>query len=264
MESHKLFESARVEKLAALFLLAAAIFVGLQAVNALMKLFEPRPAYGNIITVEGMGKVTAVPDVATVTFSISEEATTASAAQDSAAKKMNVALAVLTDELNIPEADIKTTSYTVYPRYNQPQPCYREFCPEYDQRIVGYTASQSVEVKVRETDKAGEVLSKLGDAGVSNLYGPSFTIDDPEGLKAEARKQAIEDARAKAKALAKDLNVRIVRVTGFWENSGGYPTPYYGKAEGMGGDMAVSSVSPELPVGENDIQVMVSVSYEIR
>jgi len=259
----KLFESTRVEKLAALFLLAASVWVGLQAIGALKGLFEPRAAYGNVITVEGIGKVTAIPDVARITFTVSEEATTASVAQDNAAERINVALAVLKDDLGIEEKDIKTSSYSVYPRYNQPNPCFNGFCPEYEQRIVGYTASPTVEVTVRDTGKTGEILSQLGDAGVDNLYGPSFTVDDPEALKAEARELAIKQARDKAKELAKDLNVRIVRVTGFWENSGGY-YPYAERAYGLGGDASVSSIAPELPVGESEIQVMVSVSYEIR
>lgn len=264
MEPKKLFESARIETLTAVFLIAAAALLTFQAVNALRGVFEPRPVYGNIITVEGMGKVTAIPDIATITFSVEEQGTTAKAAQEKAAQKINVALAMLKGELAIAETDIKTTSYTVYPRYNQPQPCYSGVCPAYDQRIIGYSASQNIEVKVRDTDKAGDVLSKLGEAGVSNLYGPMFTIDDIEVLKAEAREMAIKDAREKAKTLAKDLGVHIVRITGFWENSGGYPVPYYDKAMGMGGDIAVESRAPELPVGENDIQIMVSVSYEIR
>lgn len=261
----KIFESARIEKLAALFLLAAAVLVGVQAVNAIKGLFEPRAAYGNVITVEGVGKVTAIPDIARITFSVNEEADSAKEAQDEAAKKINAALEVLKGELGIEEKDIQTTYYYTSPKYSYPRPCYSGFCPEiaYEQTIVGYTASQSVEVKVRDTEKVGEVLGALGGVGIDNLSGPTFTIDDPEALKAEAREEAIEQARSKAKELAKDLNVRLVRVTGFWENSGGYPVPYYEKGFG-GADMAVSSVAPELPVGESEVVVNVSVTYEIR
>lgn len=257
----KLLESARIEKLVAVFLLAAAVFVAFLAIGAIRDVFSPRPALGNIISVEGSGIVTAIPDIARVTFSVSEEADNASGAQDAAAKKVNVALAVLED-LGIDEKDVKTTSYIVSPKYSRPQPCYDGFCPEYEQTIIGYTASQSVDVKVRDTAQVGNVLSELGDAGVSNLSGPSFTIDDPEALQAQAREIAIEDARAKAHALAKDLNVRLVRVTGFWENSDPH-YPYESKVYGLGGDDTVSNV-PSLPVGEDEIAVSVNISYEIR
>jgi len=85
-------------------------------------------------------------------------------------------------------------------------------------------------------------------------------------LQAEARAAAIEDARMKAKALAKDLGVRLVRVTGFWENSG----PYYSydvarseSAYGLGG-ATNAAPAPELPTGESEIVSRVSVTYEIR
>jgi len=258
-----IFESARIEKLTALLLLVASVLLALMALDALRGVFEPRPAMGNVISVEGSGSVTAIPDVARITFSVSEEGTTAEEAQERAAQKSNTALALL-DEFDIEEQDIKTTHYSVSPKYNRPQPCFDGFCPEYDQRIIGYTTAQTVEVKVRDTAKAGDVLSALGNAGVSNLYGPSFTIDDPDALQDEARNEAIADAREKAKALAKNLGVRLVRVTGFWENTGDFPM-YYGKAEGfgMGGDVAVSSV-PELPTGENEVTSYVTVTYEIR
>lgn len=265
--SHKLFESSRVEKLAALFLLVAALFVGVRAIDAFTDLFEPRPPMGNVISVEGRGEVVAVPDLATVTYTVMEEAQTVAAAQEGATERANVALALLKDDLGIAEEDIRTTYYNVSPRYNNRQPCYEGYCPPYEQRIIGYTVSTSVEVKVRDTAQTGAVLSALGEVGVSNLYGPSFTIDDPAALRTEARAQAIEDARAKAKVLAKDLGVRLVRVTGFWENTDPYyPYARSESAYGLGGDgaVAVNAATPEIPAGENEIVSRVTVTYEIR
>jgi hypothetical protein len=260
--TRKLLESSRIEKLAALFLLIISVFVAFLAVGAIRDAFSPRPPMGNIISVEGVGKVNAVPDIARISFSVTEEAESVSDAQTASTKKVDDALAAL-DDLNVEEKDIKTTSYSVYPKYSRAQPCYEGFCPDYEQTIVGYTVSQTIEIKVRDTAQVGEVLARLGDASVSNLSGPSFTVDDPEELKAEARAAAIENAREKAKALAKDLGVSLVRVTGFWENVGYYP--YESKAYGLGGDgVAVPSSAPSVPVGEEEISISVSVSYEIR
>lgn len=256
-----LLSSSRVEKLAALFLLVASVFVALIAIDRLVGLFEPRPTVGTMITVDGEGKVTAIPDIATITFSVSEDGDNASSAQDTTAKKINVALALM-KSVGIDDKDIKTTSYTISPKYSYVPPCYTGYCPQPSSRIIGYTASQTIEVKVRKITDAGKVLSQLGDAGVSNLYGPNFTIDDMDALRAAARGEAIDAARAKAKVLARDLGVSLVRVTGFYESGG--PILYgYGKAEaGMGGDVASPSVS--LPTGENEVVVNVTVSYEVR
>ena len=257
-------ESPWVGKLAALFLIFATIFMAATAVNALINFDSISGQPTNVITVSGEGKVSAVPNLATISFTVSENATTASAAQDAVTKKSNTAIAVLKD-LGIEEKDIKTSSYNVYPRYNNPAPCYSYPCPDYEQRIIGYTASQTVDVKVRDTAKAGDVLASLGDSGVSNLYGPNFTIEDQDALVAEARKEAIEKARAQAKEMASQLGVRIVRIVSFSE--GGYPMPYYYGKGGVAMDAAVrneSAPAPALPAGENEIMVNVSITYEIR
>jgi len=258
--------SPLVSKFAVAFLLVATVLVGAQAVKALINLDTPPPSVGNVISVEGTGKVTAIPDIATISYTISESATTAAQAQDLATKKSNVALALIKD-LGIEDKDIKTTAYNVSPKYSYQAPCYSSYCPPYESRISGYTVSQTVELKVRDLDQTGKVLSSLGEAGVSNLYGPNFVIDDENALREEARAEAIKDARAKAKTLAKDLNVRLVRVVNFWENTGpSYPPIYYGKAAGlgMGGDTIMVESAPQVPVGENGIAVTVSITYEIR
>lgn len=262
MPPTKLLESPRVEKLASLFLIVVTILMALVAIDRVAGLFEPRPTMGNTITVDGEGKITVVPDIATVSFSVTEDATTASQAQDAAAKKINVALAVAKQQ-GVAEKDIKTTSYSISPKYNTPQPCYAGYCPSYDQRVIGYTSSQTVEVKVRKIDDVGKVLSSLGDAGVSNLYGPNFTVDNIDKVREQAREAAIADARAKAKVLAKDLGVSIVRVASFYEN--GVPVYYYGKGgAAMDSVSAAPAAAPQIPAGENEITINVSVSYEIR
>lgn len=262
MGEKKLFESGRIEKLVAVVLIGAAVFMAAKAIDAVGNLFDPRPIQGNAISVSGTGTVTAIPDVATISFSVSEEAQTVALAQEESSQKINTALALLKDSVGIDESDIKTTSYNAYPKFSY-TPCYERYCPPINEQIVGYTVSQSVEVKVRDLEKVSAVLSSLGEAGVANLSGPSFTVDDMDSLRAEARDAAVKDAHEKARMLSKSLGVRLVRVIGFWENEPSYP--YY-RMEGYGGDMAVSSAAPapQLPPGENEIMVSISVSYEIR
>ena len=220
-----LWTSSRVERLVALFLIVASVFVALLAVDALSGLFEAGPAATNTISVDGTGKATAIPDIATISFSVTGEGKTASIAQDEATKKNNVALALLEGK-GIADTDVKTTSYSVSPKYSYPQPCYSGAPCVYDEaRVVGYIVNQSTEVKVRDLGMVGDLLSTLGDAGISQLYGPNFEVEDADSVRAEARKEAIDEARAKAKVLARDLGVRLVRVVNFSENSGGYPVP---------------------------------------
>ena len=257
-----LWTSKRIERLAAVFLIVVSVFVALLALDALSGLFEAGPAATNTISVDGMGKATAIPDIATISFSVTGEGKTASLAQDEATKKNNLALALL-EEKDIDESDYKTTSYSVSPKYSYPQPCYSGPCVYDEQRVVGYTVNQTTEVKVRDLGMVGDLLAALGDAGISQLYGPNFTVEDTDSVRAEARKEAIAEARAKAKVLASDLGVRLVRVVNFSENSGGYPVPYYSRDLGMGGAME-AKVAPDVAPGENEVVSQVYITYEIR
>ena len=217
----------------------------------------------NTITVEGEGKVTAVPNIVRITFTAQTQASTVALAQERAAQISNAALAFL-KESGIEEKDIKTDSYATYPEYRYDAPvCQGGYCPSGERVITGYNVSQSVSVTVRNLDKTGELVAGLGAARVSNIYGPNFDVEDRDVLLRDARKEAIEQAKAKADLLARDLGVQIVRVVNFWESGSGMP--YYGydaKGLGMGGEMAVST--PSLPVGENEIMTRVSITYEIR
>lgn len=215
----------------------------------------------NVITVTGEGKASVVPDIAQLSFTVQENASTVAAAQDSATKRTNNALAAL-KELGIADKDIKTTGYQVYPQYES-KPCAPGMYCTQGTTISGYQVSQSVEVKVRKTDAAGTVLQKLGTLGVQNISGPNFMVDDDNKVQEEARAEAIKDARAKAKVLAGQLGVRLGKVVNFSESGRGYPTPYFAMAKGGAADVSAAP-APTLPTGENETNVSVSITYEIR
>ena len=181
----------------------------------------------NVITVEGTGEVSSAPDMAQITFTVTESAKDVATAQAAATKKNDEALSVL-KELSISDKDIKTLGYNVSPKYSYDQPCGPGmYCPQRTSgtpTIIGYDVSQTIEVKVRDTAKVGEVLQVLGDKGVQNISGPNFMIDNEDGVQSEARAKAIEQARAKAKQLAKELGVRLGSVVSYSEN-GVYPQP---------------------------------------
>jgi uncharacterized protein len=248
-------------------LIMLVVFLGVTTLNSLKHLRSIDPAY-NSITVSGEGEVFAVPDVASFSFSVSADATTVATAQAEVTKKMDAILKAMKD-LGIEDKDVKTSDYSVWPKYTYRQIyCITTPCPGTQQVQDGYTASHTVTVKVRDTEKAGAALSAAGDAGATNLSGLTFTVDDLDTIVAEARDLAIKDAREKAEGLADDLGVRLVRVVSFSDSLGGYPQPYYARdTMGMGGPEMMASnqaKAPTLPMGENKAQVSVSITYEIR
>lgn len=232
----------------------------------------------NTITLSGHGEVTAVPNIASVYFTITKDSNTVKEAQVLVAGIEKKSLDFLKSS-NVLDKDIQTANASFSPKYEYRQavcppipmgagtagitvnPSSPYYCPQGKQVIVGYTASESITVKVRNTDDVGKIMQGLGALGVSDLSGPNFSIDNEDGLKAEARKKAIDDAKAKAVVLAKDLGVRLGKITSFNE-SGNYPVPMYAKMDTA--SISGASVPAVIPAGENTISSDVTITYEIK
>lgn len=216
----------------------------------------------NTISVQGEGEVFAVPDMATFSFSVIKEGDTVEEVQEAATEVANEAIEYL-KENGVEEKDIKTVGYNIYPRYEYSERvCITFPCHTGERRLVGFEISQTTEVKVRDTAKAGELLSGIGSFGVENISGLSFTIEDEDELLREARQQALADAKTKAEQLAEDLDVRIVRVVNFNE----YGSGMYARFESAQSDAAYGGTAgvPKIAPGENRITSQVNITYEIR
>lgn len=217
------------------------------------------------ISVTGEGEVMAVPDIGSFSFTVNEGGADAALALEASSKKVNEVIAAL-KEAGVAEKDIKTESYNLNPKYKyETRPCpMGSYCPQ-EQIEDGFEVSQTVAVKVRDLDKAGSLISLVGSKKVDNISSLSFTIDDDEVLKAEARALAIAQAKAKAVVLAKDLGVTLDEMVSYYEEENfGQPVPY-----AMGGDMkalseVAPSAAPQLPVGENTTRSRVSLTYRIN
>jgi len=216
------------------------------------------------INVVGTGEVVSVPDIAQFSFSVRGEGADAATAQEASGTIINAVMAYL-EEQGVEDRDIKTQGYNMYPKYRYDQkPCaFGSYCPPGEQIADGFEVTQTITIKVRDTNNAGTILAGVGEKGATDISGLSFTIDDENVLKAEARTLAIADAKAKAELLAGDLGVKLVKMIGYYEDQPYNPTPYYG----MGGDMAKSEsvfTGAEVPMGEGIITATVNLTYEIK
>lgn len=216
------------------------------------------------ISVSGEGETTAIPDIATVTFTVRESAKTVPEAQKLAQAKIEKGLKAL-EGLGVEKKDVKTLSYNVNPKYESQgvSMCTGYVCPPVKTVVTGYEVAQSITVKVRKVDQAGEVLGLLGKAEITEISGPEFTVDDMDTIKAEAKIIAIKKAQAKAEEEAKALGVSLGSVLSFNEDNGGYyPVMYSAKAMSVGGAESRDAVS--VPQGENVIKSRVTITYTIK
>lgn len=223
------------------------------------------PGMMNSISVNGKGEAISIPDVATFSFSVTENAKTVAEAQAKATERTNNALAAVKAG-GVAEKDIKTLSYNINPHYEYNQGiCTVYGCPNGKSVLTGYDVSQTVEVKVRDLAKAGELFDSIGNVGVQNVNGLTFSIDDIDTIKAAARADAIANAQEKADKIAKDLGVTLVRVMNFYDSSDDVIYPYARAEMGMGGDATVKNqIAPSIPAGEQKVTATVSITYEIR
>ncbi|MFA6227340.1 MAG: SIMPL domain-containing protein [Candidatus Paceibacterota bacterium] len=221
------------------------------------------------IVVSGKGEVVVKPDIATVSFTVTEENLDVGIAQDTVNKTVAKVLTYVKAQ-GVDEKDLKTTSYNIYPRYeyvnkaNQILDCsIYPNCYSGKRVVAGYSVSQGIEIKIRDLTKAGKIVSGLGEFGIKDMSGLNFSVDKQDEITKQARDLAIADARADAEKIAKGLGVKLVKVTAFSE-SGNYPI-YYDRAVMSAAPMMAKDVSEAvLPAGENTITSNVSITYEIK
>jgi uncharacterized protein len=255
---------------------AGATFLAIGSLVALVILIGQFMMWGtekyqgyNTVTVSGTGEVSAIPDVSTFNYTIESRMKTAAEAQAAVTKQSDAVLVALMN-LGIEEKDIKTEGYNSYPEYDyltaDTRICANGYCqPNGKQVLKGYVVSHNLSVKVRNLEKVGDVAALLGTAGVQNISGPSFEVDDMTALQNEARAKAIENARDNAKDLAKSLNVRLGKFVSYSEgNGGGYMPMYASDAMNKESAVAMEVPAPTLPVGENQLMVNVQVTYRVR
>jgi uncharacterized protein len=269
MDTNQVTSSKAFRIVGLILLIVATLFLLVKTINAFngegVAPTEAKPQ----ITVTGQGEFSAKPDIALISYSVIEEGKTPSEAQDKATKRWNDTLTFLKNTGKIEDRDVKTIGYNLNPKYdysNTNRACPTGFCAPGTPVLVGYTITQTAEVKIRDLAKAGDILSGIGSLGVQNVNGLTFTFDDPDKILAEARKQAIADAKEKAQVLANDLGVRLIRISRFEEAGNGpvYPKLQMDMALEARNGAGSAAPAPMLPTGENKLISNVTITYEIR
>lgn len=205
------------------------------------------------LEVTGTSSIKAKPDIAVLNIGVTTNDVSTKSVQSENSKVMNEILAKVKD-LGVDENDIRTTSYYMYPEYDYSESGTRG-------KIVGYTLSNMVEIKVRDMDKAGEVLSAAVDAGANVNNGISFNLSNVDEYYNQALSSAMANAKSKADTLAKAIGVKIGVPSKIVEGSNYYSPYLTGNYLGMG---SVTSEPEAIKISEGEIEVTanVLVTYE--
>ena len=216
----------------------------------------PAPQQQNTgIWVTGRGEVMAVPDIAELSLGVEARADTVSEAQAQASEAMDQVMQALQDN-GVAEKDIQTQRFSIYPM--------TRWIEEKDkEEIIGYRVTNMVLAKIREVDKAGDVIDAVAEAGGDfiRIQGISFTVDDPSRYYEEARVKAMRDAKDKAAQLANLAGVKLGEPTYISEGAIYQPPVTRGFYEAAGAPVP----APETPIspGELKITLNIQMAYSI-
>jgi uncharacterized protein YggE len=206
------------------------------------------------ISVVGQGIVQAQPDTARITLGVDLSEPSLAQAQSEAAQRMDAVVARLKAD-GIAETDIRTVSYNVTPQYDQGNTTQGQ------QILRGYEVQNLVEVKSTNVPALGALIDDAVTAGASRIFGISFESSDMEGLKSQARDQAMANAQGKAQQLAKDAGVTLGRVIAVNEADTGGVTPVQVAPRAAA---PAAAVTTPIQPGQLQVSTNVAVVYSIQ
>jgi uncharacterized protein YggE len=196
------------------------------------------------VTGAGQGSIAARPDRAQLSFGVSSEAKTASAALRTNAAEMTKVIAALKSQ-GIAAADLRTDLVSLSSRYSQN-----------GETVVGYTATNSVSATVRNLAKIGAIIDAAVDAGANQVSGPNLVRSSAASLYRAALRAAIADARGKARTIAAASGLHIRRITDVAESSAApSPTPLMAKAS--------ADASTPVETGSTLVEATVTVTFAV-
>jgi hypothetical protein len=205
------------------------------------------------VSVSGEGRVAAAPDMAVLSVGVSTKEDTVAAANSAVQAAMDRLLSSLEAD-GIAEEDIQTTQFSISPEYD-----YQFSEP----RLTGYRVTHMLQVKVRDIDRAGEVIDDAVEAAgdLVQVGSITLTIDDTSALAKQARELAMADAKAKAEELARLADVELGKPISISESSYTPSPPVYYDRAIAGAEMAPATTS--ISTGELEVVVSVQITYGI-
>jgi len=202
----------------------------------------------------GQSSVSTVPDKVEISLGVSlkeNDIQQAQARANGIIQKINADL----QGLGIDKNDIKTQNYSIYPNYD-----YQTG----GQRLIGYSVDVTLSVSLTDFQKLNQVVDLATQAGANQVSGIQFTLSDEKEreVKAQARAEAIEDAKTNAKDLADLAGMRLGKVINIVENNGSsYPMPYLA-AEAQMGKGGAGGAPTNIQPGSTNYIYTATISYE--
>lgn len=229
------------------------ILIAILFQTKLAPVFHTTQSLSNDFSVTGEGTVAIEPDQAEISLGITSSDISVKSAQTKANTKIeNVKKAL--QELGVKKEDIKTTNYSVNPNYNY------EIQPR---TIRDYAVDISLNIKIRDLSKTGEVIDAATSGGLNNINGLTFSISDRQKALDQARKIAVENAKRQAEITSKTAGLslgKIIYYSEYEDSQNRYASPMLDK-QGIGG-AEIAPTPTDISPGTNEIKLFVTLTYK--
>ena len=217
------------------------------------------PPVQRTLTTAGKATLVVVPDVADVRIRLEVEKV---ARSTQAAEQINGMKARLLNEVN----QLRLKSDQVIVSHIDLHPIYSPYVKGRLRRIVGYNASSSVTIELRDFDRIAPVLDAAVRSGATTI-STQFRSTKLTEFKRKVYDMALKAARAKAEHMAEALDIKSLRIRtvaegqvgGGWYGwqSSSVANSYDYAPRSAGG--ATSAVTPD----SKELTLTISLVYEI-
>jgi uncharacterized protein YggE len=232
----------------------AAIVAAVSLAAPLAHAQSPTPPTEPVVVVSGEGLVQATPDRAWIIVSAESRAPSPREAQRRTADLMRPVLDALRSA-KIPDDGVRTTGYDLQ----------QEFDFTNGKRVPrGYVARNSIEVRVDDVGRVGELLEAVVKQGATSVSGPRFDVKDQGKLEREALRRAVTNARLKAEAAAAGAGRAIDRLLKIDESGGGPQQPMPLSFARTVGAAEAGNAAPPVAVGQIEVRSQVTVTFTLK
>jgi uncharacterized protein YggE len=124
----------------------------------------------------------------------------------------------------------------------------------------GFVARNSIEVRVDDLAKSGEVMDASVGSGATSIQGMRFDVRQRDSLEREALKRASADAMARAESAASGVKRAVDRVLKIEEGGARVPPPQpmaFARAADTGAG------APPTPIAEGEIEIRAQVTLTV-
>jgi uncharacterized protein len=202
------------------------------------------------VTVLGSGEVQGEPDTLNVNASIEFIAPDVTGAMNQTSDRQQAVINALVDA-GVDRKDISTSEVSLQPQFSG--------APDNPQAIVGYRASNSIDIKIRQLDAASRALALIVSSGgnATRINSVNYSIEDDSQLVRDARSRAFSDAQERAQQYAQLSGSDLGKVISISETQG--TTPPQPLPSTRGAEMAAVPLEP----GQQTVGFTVTVVWEL-